>query len=160
PRCRHSRTSGHRALCSLLRAPTRFWGTAPARCGCGRRSAMLSRARVNVRPSPAAQRSGMRIGIARCLLALLLGGILSAGVRAGSSHLSASEAYQLLVRLLSPDDATRASARVGILRSSDLNLLPALVDLLFFASTDGRPDVVACLEGLSGHPLGSNYRYW
>jgi hypothetical protein len=71
-----------------------------------------------------------------------------------------AEARGLLTRLLSADEPTRASARIGILRSRDRSLLPALVDALFFAGPETRLDVVACLEGLSGEKLGSKYRYW
>jgi hypothetical protein len=76
------------------------------------------------------------------------------------SSLSPDRARDLLLRLLSEDEASRSTARVAISRSSDRSLLPALVDALFFASAGERPDVVACLESLSGERLGSNYRYW
>jgi len=66
----------------------------------------------------------------------------------------------LLVRLIGEDEAARSTARVGILRSRDRSWIPALVDALFFASSESRPDVVACLEGLSGEKLGRHYRYW
>ncbi|MFN2387310.1 MAG: DUF3179 domain-containing protein, partial [Thermoanaerobaculia bacterium] len=79
---------------------------------------------------------------------------------ASTSSISASEGRSLLERLLGGDDSSRSGARVGILRSGDRSLLPALVDALFFASSSARPDVVACLEGLSKEKLGSNYRYW
>jgi hypothetical protein len=62
--------------------------------------------------------------------------------------------------LLSTEEASRATARLAISRSSDRSLLPALVDALFFASPEARGDVVACLESLSGERLGPNYRYW
>ena len=64
------------------------------------------------------------------------------------------------MRLLSPDEVRRATARAGIVRSGDQAVLPALVDALFFASAEARHDVVLCLEGLSGARLGDNYRYW
>jgi hypothetical protein len=78
--------------------------------------------------------------------------------RAGG--LSPAEGRALLDRLLGHDEAARSTARIGILRSADRSLIPALVDALFFASSAARPDVVACLEGLSGEKLGANYRYW
>ena len=84
------------------------------------------------------------------LLALLLSG-----------PLAPDRARDLLARLLSEDEASRATARFAISRSGDRSMIPALVDTLFFASaTDNREDVVACLESLSGERLGPNYRYW
>jgi len=69
-------------------------------------------------------------------------------------------ARDLLARLLSEDEASRATARFAISRSADRSLLPALIDALFFASPATRGDVVACLEALSGERLGPHYRYW
>jgi hypothetical protein len=77
-----------------------------------------------------------------------------------AAELDPQEARTLLTRLLSPEDSIRARARVGLLRSRDRSLLPGLVDALFFALPAARPDVVACLEGLSGERLNANYRYW
>jgi len=67
---------------------------------------------------------------------------------------------ELLARLIGQDEARRATARVAILQSRDRTFLPALVDALFFASGPARPDVLACLEELSGEKLGLHYRYW
>ena len=78
----------------------------------------------------------------------------------GASGIAASEARPLLERLLGNEETARSAARVGILRAADRSLIPALVDTLFFASSAARPDVVACLEELSGEKLGANYRYW
>ena len=83
-----------------------------------------------------------------------------ASSEAAAAPLDESRARDLLSRLLSSDEGARGTARAGILRSGDPAFLPALVDALFFASVEGRRDVVACLEGLSGHRLGANYRYW
>lgn len=69
-------------------------------------------------------------------------------------------ARDLLARLLSEDEASRATARLAISRSGDRSIIPALVDTLFFASGAARGDVAACLESLSGERLGPNYRYW
>ncbi len=77
-----------------------------------------------------------------------------------AAPLEANKAWELLTRLLSPDEAARATARVGLIRSKDRSLIPALVDGLFFASPEARRDVVLCLEGLSGERLGPHYRYW
>ncbi len=68
--------------------------------------------------------------------------------------------YDLLWRLIGEEEAARATARVGIVRSQDRSFLPALVDALFFAPSAARSDVLACLEGLSGEKLGPHYRYW
>jgi len=89
---------------------------------------------------------------ARLSLAILLG--LLAPALFGDAQLD------LLVRLIGEEEGARAAARVGILRSRDKGWIPALVDALFFASSDARIDVVACLEGLSGEKLGRHYRYW
>jgi hypothetical protein len=78
----------------------------------------------------------------------------------GASGLTPHDARALLERLLGGDEAARSTARLGILRSADRSLIPALVDALFFASSAARPDVVACLEALSGEKLGESYRYW
>ncbi|HEV8611704.1 MAG TPA: DUF3179 domain-containing protein [Thermoanaerobaculia bacterium] len=83
------------------------------------------------------------------LLALLLSG-----------PLAPDRARDLLARLLSDDEASRATARVAISRSGDRSMVPALVDTLFFASGPARDDVVQCLESLSEERLGANYRYW
>ncbi len=88
-------------------------------------------------------------------------GLLGARAIAGSpGPVDEAHARDLLVRLLSADEGTRGTARVGIIRSGDRAMIPALVDALFFASRDGRRDVVSCLESLSGEHLGGNYRYW
>ncbi|MGH9368330.1 MAG: DUF3179 domain-containing protein [Thermoanaerobaculia bacterium] len=92
------------------------------------------------------------------LLALLLG--LLAAAPAASEALDPERARDLLARLLSEDEARRSTARAGILASNDRSLLAALTDALFFAGPASRPDVVACLEGLSGERLGSRHRYW
>ncbi len=94
------------------------------------------------------------------MIAPLLG-LLGARATAGSpGPIDEARARDLLVRLLSADEGTRGTARVGIIRSADPAMIPALVDALFFASRDGRHDVVSCLESLSGEHLGGNYRYW
>jgi hypothetical protein len=98
--------------------------------------------------------------IGRLAFQLGIGFLVGAGLVEGRPSVSAAGAERLLVRLLSADDSTRGTARIGILRSGDRGLLPALVDSLFFASAATRADVVACLEGLSGERLGENYRYW
>ncbi|MBC8646191.1 MAG: DUF3179 domain-containing protein [Thermoanaerobaculia bacterium] len=95
------------------------------------------------------------LGVAILLIAASL-----AGGGTPRALLEPAQARDLLERLLSPDEAARGTARIGILRSKDATLLPALVDALFFASSDSRPDVVACLEGISGEKLGRSYRYW
>ncbi len=95
--------------------------------------------------------------------ALLLVGFplgFAAASLAGQSPLEPEEARELLERLVSRDESTRGRARAGILKSRDRSLIPALVDALFFASSDNRSDIVACLEGLSGESLGRTYRYW
>ena len=74
--------------------------------------------------------------------------------------LSPGRARELLQRLLSADEASRATARVAISRSEDRSLVPWLVDALFFATTESRSDVAACLESLTGERLGPNHRYW
>jgi len=79
---------------------------------------------------------------------------------AAAGPLKEAPAREILQRLLSPDEAARATARAAIVRSGDQAVLPALVDALFFASAEARHDVVLCLEGLSGVRLGDNYRYW
>jgi hypothetical protein len=76
------------------------------------------------------------------------------------SPLTGEESLRLLSRLSSADEGARTSARIGLIRSRDRSLLPALVDALFFASAESRADIVACLEGISGERLGRNYRYW
>ncbi|MGH9317552.1 MAG: DUF3179 domain-containing protein [Thermoanaerobaculia bacterium] len=74
--------------------------------------------------------------------------------------LDANRARSLLTRLLSAEDAGRATARLALLKSKDRSLIPALMDALFFAAPEARPDVVACLEGLSGERLGARYYSW
>jgi Protein of unknown function (DUF3179) len=74
--------------------------------------------------------------------------------------LSPARARDLLGRLLSADEASRATARVAISRSGDRSLVPWLVDALFFATNESRADVAACLESLTGEHLAANYRYW
>src|SRR6058998_1830179 len=69
---------------------------------------------------------------------------------AASSPIFPQSANQLLARLIGEEDARRGTARAAILHSRDRSLIPGLVDALFFAPTAARPDVVACLEGLSG----------
>lgn len=96
-------------------------------------------------------------GVAARLISTLL---IVAPTLAAPSSIAPSDARFLLARLVGEDAASRGAARVGILRSGDRSLLPALVDALFFAPSSARPDVVACLEGLSGEKLGPNYRYW
>ena len=86
--------------------------------------------------------------------------IASATLSLSAASAATDQRYDLLVRLIGEDEGARATARVGILRSRDKSLLPALVDTLFFASSAVRPGVVACLEGLSGEKLGPHYRYW
>ncbi|HMA19139.1 MAG TPA: DUF3179 domain-containing protein [Thermoanaerobaculia bacterium] len=76
------------------------------------------------------------------------------------TEISPERAGELLARLLSGGEGSRAAARVAISRSRDVSLVPALVDALFFASGPARDDVVACLESLSGERLGTQYRYW
>jgi hypothetical protein len=90
----------------------------------------------------------------------LLGALLAAAAVAEPAALSSEESLTLLSRLSSADEGARASARVALVRSKDRSLLPHLVDALFFASSESRADVVACLEGISGEALGRNYRYW
>ena len=93
--------------------------------------------------------------------ALLLAALLPGGAfAAAASELSSEETRALLSRLIGGDESGRATARAGLLRAGDRSVLPHLVDALFFASAEARPDVVACLEGLSGDKLGRNYRYW
>ncbi len=77
-----------------------------------------------------------------------------------SGTLDEAHARTLLVRLLSPDRGARGTARSGIIRSGDRSMIPALVDALFFAQSEGRTEVVDCLEALSGERLGAHYRYW
>lgn len=79
---------------------------------------------------------------------------------AGAPELDPVRSRDLLVRLLSEDEAARSTARWAISRSGDRTLLPALTDALFFASPAARPDVVACLEGISGERLGPHFRFW
>jgi len=96
-----------------------------------------------------------------CLAVLLISRLLSTGpLYPAASPIAPRDARALLERLLGADEGARSAAKVGLLRSGDRALIPALVDALFFASSVARPDVVACLEGLSGEKLGSNYRYW
>jgi hypothetical protein len=86
--------------------------------------------------------------------------LLSLLLASPPSSIDPARSRDLLVRLLSDDEAARSTARVAITRSGDLSLLPALVDALFFASPGARGDVVRSLESLSGESLGPNYRYW
>ncbi|MGH9365673.1 MAG: DUF3179 domain-containing protein [Thermoanaerobaculia bacterium] len=99
------------------------------------------------------RRLGRAAGLLLPALALLAFGPAAAPIDEG-------RAKDLLVRLLSSNDAARRTAREGILQSHDPAMLPALVDALFFASPEARDDVVVCLEGLSGERLGQRYRYW
>ena len=94
------------------------------------------------------------------LRALGLAVLLCGASPAAAEPLEGSRAKELFVRLLSPDEGRRATARASIVRSGDKSVLPALVDALFFASAEARHDVVRCLEDLSGARLGNNYRYW
>lgn len=71
-----------------------------------------------------------------------------------------AEDPDLLHRLIGRDAAARAAARNVIVDSGDRRWIPALVDALFFATAEVRPDVVLCLERLSGEKLGARYRYW
>jgi hypothetical protein len=91
---------------------------------------------------------------------VLLSIALSFLLAASPSGLTPDRARNLLARLLSEDEASRATARLAISRSGDRSMIPALVDTLFFASGTARQDVVGCLESLSGERLGPNYRYW
>lgn len=98
-------------------------------------------------------------------LRILFRALLSAALfwnapREAASSIDAARARELFTRLLSSDEAARATARVAIVRSGDRSLLPPLVDALFFARTEARGDVVASLEALSGEKLGAHYRYW
>jgi len=79
---------------------------------------------------------------------------------AAATPLDANGARLLLTRLLSTEDAARGTARAALLESQDKSLIPALMDALFFAPPEARPDVVACLEGLSGERLGTRYYSW
>ncbi len=90
----------------------------------------------------------------------MLAVLVSLLLAAPPSPINPVRARDLLVRLLSEDEAARSTARVAITRSRDRSLLPALVDALFFSSPAARGDVVRSLESLSGESLGSNYRYW
>ncbi|MDQ6893507.1 MAG: DUF3179 domain-containing protein [Acidobacteriota bacterium] len=95
------------------------------------------------------------------LLLAFLPTLLGVPTAAGSVvPVEESHARNILVRLLSNDEAARGTARAAIVRSGDPAMIPALVDALFFASRDARGDVVSCLEWLSGEHLGGNYRYW
>jgi hypothetical protein len=89
---------------------------------------------------------------------LLLALVFSASVAPAS--LAPDRARDLLIRLLSENEAARATAKIAISSSQDRTLLPALVEALFFASSAARPDVVACLERISGERLGARYRNW
>ncbi|MEO8190446.1 MAG: DUF3179 domain-containing protein [Acidobacteriota bacterium] len=91
---------------------------------------------------------------------LVFGAALSTPAVLNGASLEEARARDFLIRLLSSDDGTRGTARAGIIRSGDRSMIPALVDALFFVRPEGRGDVVACLEALSGERLGSNYRFW
>jgi hypothetical protein len=86
--------------------------------------------------------------------------LLLAGSASAAEPLPEARARDLLFRLLSANEAARATARTGIIQSGDRTMIPALVDALFFASESQRDDIVLCLEGLSGERLGAKYRYW
>jgi len=102
----------------------------------------------------------VRIPSGSLAFALGLALSLSTASIAAVGPLGETRERDLLARVLSPDEGVRGTARAGIVRSGDRTMLPALVDALFFASTDARRDVVLCLEALSGVRLGANYRYW
>ena len=91
------------------------------------------------------------------ILALRLGWLLWP---AAAAALDPRTAQDFLSRILSEEPTRRLTARGGILASGDRTLIPALTDALFFAGSSARPDVVACLEGLSGERLGARHRYW
>lgn len=90
--------------------------------------------------------------IARPLLAALLCGTPAASAR--------DAGHEILVRLIGKDEGARAAARVGVMNSRDKSWIPSLVDALFFASSEARIDVFACLERLSGERPGRQYRHW
>lgn len=92
---------------------------------------------------------------------LLLTALLAcAALAAASAELSPEGAHALLSRLIGADESGRATARAGLMRAADRELLPHLVDALFFAPAQARPDVLTCLEALAGEKPGPAYRTW
>ncbi|HEY3205276.1 MAG TPA: DUF3179 domain-containing protein [Thermoanaerobaculia bacterium] len=96
-------------------------------------------------------------GTRRAALLVWIAAIVSV---AYAAPLEPKQAQELLSRLMSADPARRSTARAGLTASGDRSLIPHLVDALFFAPVEAKPDIVACLEELSGAHLGSRYRYW
>lgn len=90
--------------------------------------------------------------IARSVLTALLCGTPAVFAR--------DSGHELLWRLIGEDEGARAAARVGVVGSRDKSWIPSLVDALFFASSEARIDVFACLERLSGERFGRQYRHW
>ena len=73
--------------------------------------------------------------------------------------LSPPQAYELVEALFSENALIRVAAREKLIRSGDVTMAAALVEVVFF-SKHGRADAVAVLERLLGEAHGPNFKAW
>lgn len=84
-----------------------------------------------------------------------------AALPAGAQLPAIPDGYADVATLMSAAAASdRKSAARRIIKGRDLTLLPGLVDALFFARREVRPEVYAVLEQLSGQKLEQGYYAW
>ena len=93
---------------------------------------------------------------------LKLAGVALVVLGCGFSALKveAADGYGLVRELSSQKQKVRRAASRKLLAKSDLTVMPALVDALFFTPRHMRGEIVATLEGLSGEKIGGGYLDW
>lgn len=91
------------------------------------------------------------------LAAAVLAGAL---VPAGAAEAAAGESYALVRLLMSERRSERKEAAQKLLESRDVQLVPALVDALFFTPKLVRGEMLDVLRGLAGEDAGKDYYDW
>jgi hypothetical protein len=103
------------------------------------------------------QRSSSSPRLCSLLAATVLAGAL---IPAGAAEGTSGESYDLVRLLMSERRGERKEAAQKLLESRDVQLVPALVDALFFTPKLVRGEMLEVLRGLAGEDAGKDYYDW
>jgi hypothetical protein len=70
------------------------------------------------------------------------------------------ESYQQILNMMSKEKAVRQNAAQKLLATKNIDLAPAMTDVLFYMPRAFRGEMIDVLEKITGHKAGNNYYNW
>lgn len=96
----------------------------------------------------------------RCLSTRIAWGSLCALAGVAENAAAAPLDHQRIAPLMSAEAGARRAAQRALVKARAVELVPGLVDAVFFTPRRHRGEIVATLAALTGHDAGADYYAW